>query len=234
MAVERKILLSGFLITTLIFIAILFFNSLVNDEREDVVLERMDKIVEEYEEMQSLLFMTEFFGEESTCVALSSMLSSMNKGLWELGVKIDSYRQVTEEFMKDPFYLDQKRKFNRREVLYFSMFKKMKEMCKINQTIVSYFYRKKDFCPDCDAQSFVLGDIKRDLENKKKDDQLAVFSFDADLDLSSINLLTKVYNVTSYPCMVVENNTYCGLYDKDSIIEILCGYNDLALCPEKS
>ena len=120
MVVDKKILWMGLLITSLIFITVLFSNFFVDDEREKIVLERMDKIVGDYEEMQSLLLMSEFFGEEATCDALSSMLYNMNKELWELGLKIDSYRQVTEEFMRDPFYLDQKKKFNRKEVLYFT------------------------------------------------------------------------------------------------------------------
>ena len=230
MAIDKKILWIGLLITTLIFITIMFLNFFVNNEREMAVIERMDKVVEDYEEMQSLLLMSDFFGEEATCDALSTMLSNMNKELWELGIKIDAYRQVTEEFMKDPFYLDQKRKFNRKEVLYFTMFKKMKEICDVDQTIVSYFYRKKDYCPDCDAQSFVLGDIKRDL-NKKKDYNLAIFSFDTDLGLSSISILVRYYNITSYPCTVIGDNPHCGLYNKESMVDLLCESNDLAICP---
>lgn len=231
MALDKRIFLIGLLITSLIFLAIVFSNGLINDKREQTVAERMDSIVKEYEDMQTLLLMAEFFGEEATCVALESMLQNMNKGLWNLGIKIDSYRQVTEEFMKDPFYLEQKREFNRKEVLYFSMLKKMKEMCGVNQTIVSFFYKKKEDCPDCDAQSFVLSDIRHDLEKLKKDEELAIFSFDANMGLPAINLLIKFYNVDSYPCLVIGNEPHCKLYNKKELTNVLCEKDQLSFCP---
>ncbi|MBD3164468.1 hypothetical protein GF323_04660 [Candidatus Woesearchaeota archaeon] len=190
----------------------------------------MNEIVAEYEDIQTLMLMSDFFGENYTCTALQTVLVSMNKGLWELGIKIDQYRQVTEEFMKDPFYLEQKKEFNRKEILYFSMMKKMKEMCGINQTIITYFYRKKEECPDCDAQSFVLSDIKRDLENMGKDEEIAIFSFDSNLDLPAINMLLVYYNVTEFPCMIIDDEKHCGLYNKNNLEKILCDENSLSIC----
>ena len=218
------------LITSIILISIIFSNILMGSKREDIVIDRMTDLVGDYEEMQTLLLMSEFFGEEATCLALESMLSSMNNELWDLGRKIDAYRQATEQFMKDPFYIQQKTRFNRKEVLYFSMLKKMKEMCEVNQTIVSFFYRKKEYCQDCDAQSFVLTDIRKELEKKGKEQELALFSFDADLDLPSVSLLIKFYNVSSYPCMVINNNAYCSLYDKKQLVTILCRERKLSIC----
>src|SRR3989344_2634549 len=221
MAIEKKIFLISFFITSLIFIVILASNSLMNNGREQAVLGQMYHLLKNYEEMQSLLLMSEYFGEDASCNALSSMLSSMNTELWELGLRIDSYRQVTEEFLKDPFYLEQKEKFNRKEILYFTMFRKMKDICNTNQTIVSYFYRKKDFCPDCDAQAFVLEDLRKSIE-KDGNSTLALFSFDADFDIPTFNILLDYYNITSFPCLVIEDQRYCGLYDKDNLTSILC------------
>lgn len=230
MAVKKRIFLIGFVITVLIFISIVLSNSLINEKREDVVVDRMNAVVEEYEDMQTLLLMSDFFGEEATCVALKRMLANMNKELWGLGQRIDSYRMVTEEFRKNPFYVEQKKTFNRREVLYFSMLKRMKEMCDLNQTIVTYFYRKKEECPDCDAQSFVLSDIKHDLENIDRDEELAIFSFDVNMELPSIDLLVEVYNVTEYPCVIIENTPHCGLRDKDELKSLLCSASKLSIC----
>ena len=227
---NKKIFLIGLLITSILFISIIYFNSLANSQREKAVLDRMNSVVGEYENMQTLIFMSEIFGEDSTCVGLQSTLSTMDKGLWDLGLKIDLYRQVTENFMQDPFYVQQKTEFNRKEVLYFAMLKKMKDMCRLNQTIVSYFYKKKDICPDCDAQSFVLADIKRDLEKINREDELAIFSFDADLNIASINLLTRVYNITSYPSIVLGNTTYSGLYNKKELTKLFCREKKLAIC----
>ena len=227
---NKKIFLVGLLITSILFISILFFNSLANNQREKAVLDRMNNVVGEYENMQTLIFMSEIFGEDSTCVGLQSTLLTMDKGLWDLGLKIDLYRQVTENFMQDPFYVQQKTEFNRKEVLYFAMLKRMKDMCRLNQTIISYFYKRKEACPDCDAQSFVLADIKRDLEKMNREDEIAIFSFDADLDIASINLLTRVYNITSYPSIVLGNITYSGLHNKKETINLFCREKKMAIC----
>jgi hypothetical protein len=233
MEIDWKIFAGGFVITLIIFVAILYSNTLMNTTREDTVVTRMKDVVQEYEDMQAVLWMSEFLGQESSCIALNSMISRMNQGLWDLGGKIDQYRQVTEEFATDPFYIDQKREFNRQEVLYFSTLKGLKDRCHINQTVLSYFYLKKEECPDCDAQSFVLLDIKKDLENMDKSDELAIFSFDANMDLATIELLTKYYNLTSYPCIVIEDKVYCGLYDKQALTEVLCNTTNLSICKQK-
>jgi len=228
---NKRIFFTGFVITGLIFISIMFANSLMNDKREGAVMERMNQVVEEYEEMQNLLIMSEFFGEESTCVALENMLYNMNKGLWDLGKKIDSYREATQEFLKDPFYQEQKRQFNRKQSLYFSIMKRLEDKCEFNQTIVSYFYKKKEYCENCDAVSFVLSDIRNDLENIEKEDELLIFSFDADLDLPSINLLTRFYNITEYPSIVIGDNVYPGLFNKKQLKSVLCEEAELSICP---
>jgi hypothetical protein len=228
--IDWRVFMVGFIITSILFASILYSNALVNTSRESAVQTRMANVIKEYEDMQTVLWMSEFMGEKSNCIALQSMTSRMNKGLWELGTKIDQYRQVTEEFATDPFYVEQKREFNRQEVMYFTNLKGMKERCMMNQTILSYFYKKKEECPDCDAQSFILADIKKEIENTGKEDELAVFSFDANTDLISLELLTAYYNITQYPCMVFEDKAYCGLRTKTETLDILCNVTSLSIC----
>lgn len=230
MAISKKIFVTAFFITVLILLSILVSNSFLNDKREQVLMDRMDMMVEQYEDMQALLFMSEFFGQDATCIALENMLAKMNKDVWTLGGNLDSYRQATEGFMRDPFYQKQKEAFNRKEVLYFSVLQRMQKMCDLNQTVVSFFYRKKDFCPDCDAQSFVISDIKHDLELIKKDQELPVFSFDVDTAIASISMLTQFYGIDSYPCMVIDDVPYCRLHDKKELLSILCANNSLPIC----
>jgi hypothetical protein len=231
--VDWRVFVVGFIITAILFGTIICSNALVNTSRESAVQTRMANVIKEYEDMQTVLWMSEFMGENSNCIALQSMTIRMNKGLWELGTKIDQYRQVTEEFATDPFYVEQKREFNRQEVMYFTNLKGMKERCDMNQTILSYFYKKKEECPDCDAQSFILLDIKKDLEDAGTEDELALFSFDANTDLISIELLTSHYNITEFPCMVIEDQPYCGLRSKAQTLDILCNATTLSICQNR-
>ncbi len=197
----------------------------LNAQRERAIIERMEKVFDEYQEIQALTLMSEVFGEEMTCLSLESRLAQMDKTLWDTGIKIDKYREATERFITDPFYLDQKRKFNRNEIVYFLMLQNLKQWCEFNQTIILFFYKKKEDCSDCDAQSFVLTDL-----NKEIDSEIAIFSFDSNLELPSIRTLELFYNITSYPCLIIGENTYCELHNKDNLIGMLCDYKEISLC----
>lgn len=225
---NKPILIIAFLITLLIFISIYFSNLLLHKEREDVIEERMAAFIENYQDVQTLSLMSDVFGEEVTCLAMEAQVLSMNNELWETGTKIDQYRARTEEFMDDPFFLEQKKIFNRNEVLYFSMIKGMEEWCEVNQTSILFFYKKKEECVDCDAQAFVLTDIKHELGN-----EVAIFSFDQDVALAPVAILAEYYNVTTYPCTVIGEETYCGVYSKEEILKILCQEKDFSICPKE-
>ena len=222
---DKKLFAIGFGITLFLLLSIYVINGFMNNQREQAVLDKMDDILEEYQEMQTISLMSGIFGEQMVCLGLQSRLIQMDKTLWNAGTRIDKYRTITEEFMRDPFYIEQKRKFNRNEVMYFSLLKEMKQRCKVNQTTILFFYKKAESCPTCDSQSFVLTDI-----NNALSDEVSIFSFDTDLGLPSIEILLSYYNVTEYPCMVIEGQTYCGLFNKNQLLKVLCKKQNLTVC----
>lgn len=109
--------------------------------------------------------------------------------------------------------------------MYFAMLKNMKEKCEVDQAIVLFFYKKKEECKDCDAQSFVLTDI-----NKKIDEEISIFSFDSNLEISSVNLLETYYKIDEFPCVVIEDKKHCGLINKNNLIKIICEDDNVSLC----
>ena len=225
MVTSKGIFIIAAIITVMLFISIYSFNLYLNTRREQVIVDKMGEVLDEYQELEALSLMSEVFGKEMTCLSLEKRLAHMDKTLWDTGIKIDRYREVTEKFITDPFYINQKTKFNRNEVLYLLMLKEMNDWCEFNQTIILYFYKKKDFCPDCDGQAFVLTDL-----NKEINEEMAIFSFDSDLELPSVSTLELFYNITSYPCIVVEDNAYCKLYNKNQLIDLLCDHRRLSIC----
>lgn len=227
---KKTIFLKGLTITSFIFIIILLLNQVMDNQREDFVLDRMNKLIVEYENMQSLMIMSDYLGENAACGALKKQIQIMNIDLWELGAKIDQYREASQDISRDQFYIDQKVTFNRREVLYYSLFKKLKESCDVNQTIISFFYKKTETCPDCDSQSFVLSDINNDLTLMGKQDEIAIFSFDADMGLPGVEFLISYYNITEFPAIMINNNIVVGLKDKAEITKLLCNESKLSIC----
>jgi hypothetical protein len=166
MEVNKHIFIYAALITLLFLSSLYLFNFYLDSQRERIVIDRMEEIFDEYQEIQALSLMTDVFGSNITCLSLENTLSYMDKTLWDTGVKIDRYREATEQFATNPFYQDQKRKFNRNEVVYFSMLRNMKKQCDFNQTVILYFYEKESECPDCDAQSFVLTNINKEIDEE--------------------------------------------------------------------
>jgi len=226
MEIDKKLFfISGFL-TIILFISIYSLNFLIGEQREEKVNEDMDNILREYEEIQAIMLMSNIFGKESSCTAMEQMMLEMDENLWDLGIKIEKYRKLTEEYMKDSFYITQKETFNRKQIIYYSLLKEVEEWCGQDRTTILYFYKKKEECEDCDAMSFVLTNIKKDVEN-----ELAIFSFDANLELNSLNVLIDHYNVSSYPCIVIEDKTYCGFKDRSETIKNICNENEnFSLC----
>ncbi|MFH1402872.1 MAG: hypothetical protein ABIH11_01220 [Candidatus Altiarchaeota archaeon] len=225
MEVGKSIFLKAFVITLIIFASVYSLNVYLNSMREESLDERMAEILEDFEEMQALTTMMRVFGENASCIALETNIKLLDTKIWKMGEKIDSYRELTREYMNDPYYNIQKKKFNRQEVIYLSLLKEMKQQCDMNQTEILYFYRRSEFCPDCDKQSYVLNYF-----NQKIDPEIAVFSFDADLDLPSVNVLLGIYNVTEYPCVVVGDRAHCSLLDREQMTEILCSTSNLSIC----
>ncbi len=227
---NRKIFFTAFLITIILMLSIFLSNALLSGMREDALETQMDNIVQSHEEMQTLLLMADYFGEEYTCLALRSMLLGMNDDLWDLGVKIDQYRQASEEFAETPFYAQKKRLFNQRATLYYTLLKRIDQVCGTGQTLMTFFYREEEECPDCDPQAFVLTDIRHELERQGRGDDLALFSFDADLELPTVDLLMRYYNVTDFPCVVIGENPFCGLRNKREMVELLCDQTNGSIC----
>jgi hypothetical protein len=224
--IDKKTFLLAAFITLLIFISVYALNLFLNMEREETILKRMDEITEEFDEMRAISSLMQVFGENVTCLALKSELAYLDPKIWKLGNKIDAYREVTREYWNDPFYIKQKKRFNRQEIIYLSMLKEMKKKCKeMNQTIILFFYKKAEECKECDAQSFVLTNI-----NRKIDPEIAIFSFDCSLNLSSVNVLVNFYNIVEFPCTVVEDKKYCGLHNREEIEKILCSHGNLSIC----
>lgn len=217
MEIDKKLFITAGLITVVLFVLIYSLNIYLSTQREEVLSDKMSDVIDQYEEIQTLSLMSDVFGKESTCIGMQKMMSEMDKSLWDLGIKIDKYKSITSEYLSDPFYIDQKKKFNRREVLYFSLLKDTKKSCELKTTTILFFYKKSEDCKDCDAMSFVLTDLKKEV-----DKEIAIFSFDKDLALASIEVLTDTYHITEYPCIVIEDSTYCGLHNKEQVINLIC------------
>jgi len=225
MAMKKNLFLIAFLITVCLLSVILIIGNFMNNSRKTYVSDQM-QIITDVSELQTYSLMTDVYGDKMACVAFKQKLQQWDKSLWDLGLKLETYRTATEEFEKDQFYLDQKKKFNENEVLYLMFLTKVKKECQLNQDIISFFYQNSYDCKKCDDQSFILTDIKQDLG-----EHVSIFSFDADLNITNTKILMDYYDIKQLPCIVINEEKYCGIQDKKFILQKLQEEKNASLKP---
>ncbi|HIH42240.1 TPA: hypothetical protein HA246_01210 [Candidatus Woesearchaeota archaeon] len=223
----KSIFVLGFIITIVLLSIIIFVNKTLDKEREKVIDTQIEEVINGFNQMQTLLGMGDTYGNRMTCLIFENMLQDLDKSIWELGQKIDKYRQTSEEFFKSPYYRQQKKFFNEKEVFYLNLLRGVKQKCGFNQPIILFFYRNSEDCKKCDDQSFVLSDI-----NEKIDEEISIFSFDIDMNLTTLKILNQYYEIDEYPCLVIDDKRYCGMQDKNIIMKNLCMIANISVCPE--
>lgn len=217
MEFSRNLFLVALAITLFLLSTIFLVGSALDGGREEVIDEEMQGMYNSLNEMQTFLLMSEIYGDEMACLVFDEKLRELDRSMWDLGRKIEQYRTASEEFRKSEYYARQKRLFNENEVFYMMLLTKLKQECGYDQAIIAFFYRNAEVCRKCDDQSFVLSDINRDI-----DDEVSIFSFDLDLNLTSIDVLKRYYNLTELPCLVIDEQTFCGMMSKREVLEKAC------------
>jgi hypothetical protein len=207
----------------------------MNEKREAVLAKNFNQLTSDLDDMQTLILLSDSFGgnNDFACKSFAEKLSQLDTSLWDLGAKLDKYRIATEEFEESSYYLHQKSVFNKNSLKYYLFMKSMVKHCGLNKKLITYFYQDSKKCPKCDDQSFILRDITLlDKKLNPDDSELAIFSFDTDLGLQSIDMITKYYNFSHYPCLVIDGVPSCGIQGKKQIIRSLCSSsnNSLKIC----
>ncbi len=221
MEIKRRIALISFIITLFLLFTVILLGSVMNNKREEHLDSQFQTIYQDFNNMQVLFLLSESYDNEMACLAFETKLKEMDTTIWTLGEKIDSYRSASEEFHQNTYYWDQKKVFNEDEVFYYLLMKQMLDKCNISKQIILFFYQNSADCKKCDDQSFILSDIRK-LDDDKGRQEVAIFSFDMDLNLSTLNILSKYYKIEKYPCIIMDEQKYCGIQDKDFIMDRIC------------
>jgi hypothetical protein len=222
----KTFILAGVL-TILLFLSIYSLNLFFDSRRETRVDHDMDELLEELEDIEASSYLIDYLtSNNGSCDAVIEQLNYLESRLWKLDQRINRYREAQEEFTGEEFYMREKRRLNRREIIQLSIINKVREMCDYEQTIILYFYGNCKTVPNCGEQGYVLSYI-----NELIDPEIVIFSFDGDQETQVVGSLMKAYNVTEYPCVVIEDGSYCGLRDRDELMTILCNHSpNLSIC----
>lgn len=230
MEIKHLLFLLSFIVTVFLFVSIAFLGSFMDGAREDDLDGQFERMTQDFNNMRILSMISESYGDDMACLAFETKLRELDTYIWDLGEKIDKYRIATEEFNQDKYYVKQKKLFNENELYYFLLLRSMVEKCNITKTNILFFYKDSKSCDKCDDESFVLRDIK--YLDTNSDKEVAVFSFDMDLGLSSLELLEKYYKIEEFPCMIIDGEKHCGMKSKEYVMNEICDNNtkDLNIC----
>lgn len=219
--VRRTIAITSLVITGFLLISIILMGAILNQEREEYIDEQFQGIHNDFNNMEALSLMAESYDNKMACLAFEKQLKELDGSIWKLGEKLEKYKSASEEFYKDEYYQRQKKIFNENQVYYYLLMKKMVEKCNISKKTILFFYKNSAECEKCDDQSFILSDINR-LDDDDGHQEMAIFSFDMDLNISTINILSRYYEIDEYPCIIIEEKKYCGIRGERLIMEKIC------------
>ncbi len=109
-----------------------------------------------------------------------------------------------------------KKQYTLLQVKDFLLKKRVSERCKTPFTTIIYFYGTAEACADCARQGYVLDAARA------KYPELRIYSFDYNLDLSTIRALRSIYKVTvPLPALVVNGKTNTGFKTLEELETLL-------------
>jgi hypothetical protein len=156
---------------------------------------------------------------QDRCSAFRFMFDKFILELENNRVRLDQYSRQSDIITEDFDIL--KREYALSQINFWYISRNFKESCTNASDFVTvlYFFSDDQKCPMCGDQGTVLDYYKSILKQN-----LLVFAFDetfADKE-SLITMLEQVYDVKSYPTIVINNKAYPGFMSKESLGQILC------------
>lgn len=196
-----------FLITCGIFATAWYLSAYINNKKINEIKDIQNKIA-----IDILSSETQFsLLEELSCQDLDN--SILSKEIATIADKI-SYSEQNVSATAEVEML--KKQYTILQVKDFLLSKKIAERCNQKIATVFYFYGNKDACTDCVKQSYVLDALR------EKYPPLRVYSFDYNLDLSTIKALTSIYKVSdSLPALVIQGKTLSGFKTVEELEKLL-------------
>ena len=184
-------------ITSTIFISGLWISNYLSNKKIDQLKSIEDKIsVDLMSSETQFSLLQELSCKDVTTNVLSSELNSFADKI------TFSENNIGND---DSNVVSLKKYYSLLEIKDYLLMKKITERCVEKSIFILYFY-KNEKCEDCTKQGYVLTSLREKYPN------LRVYSFDYNLDLSSIKAMTSIYKVPdNLPAIVINGKVYSGL-----------------------
>ncbi len=185
----------------------MFLSSYISARKLENIRDLQDKVATDILSSETRLDLV----KELTCEDVGN--TYLSKEMANLAERI-AYTEENGTSTEDS--LELKKQYSILEVKDFVLSKQIAERCNNLPVTILYFYTDKAVCPDCVKQGYVLDAIR----NQYKD--VRIYSFDSNLDLTTIKTLKVVYGITeSLPALVIDGITINGFKSIEEIRTVL-------------
>lgn len=146
---------------------------------------------------------------QTSCSALNGALDD---SMSDLGYSLDKLLQYEKDSINEVQFENLKRRYILDNVKYWIFAQKAKKICNLDKVLVIYFYNED--CKICPDQGVILSYYKT-----KYKENILVFPFNTDDAKKEpiIKMMMNIYNVTSYPTLIIGDNKFEGLIHKEKL-----------------
>lgn len=208
--IDTKKYLFTLLITVAIFATAFFASTFFSNKRVESV-----KFIQDNIAIDILSSETQFdLLKEVSCQNVNESMLSPELSI--LGDKLSHTENDRGEKDSDVVYL--KKYYSLLQVKDYLLSKKLAEKCGATKKpiFIIYFYSNDGDCKDCQKEGYVLTRLK------EKYPELRVYSFDYNLQLSVVDSLKAIYQVSSpLPALIIEDKTYTGFKSVEDLEKLL-------------
>ncbi|HDD46376.1 MAG TPA: hypothetical protein ENG42_02785 [Candidatus Aenigmarchaeota archaeon] len=223
--VEWKIYLAAGVITTIIFSMGIVFGFWLSGEKVQRLNADLESILRESKSMELEMLLMNTLESNFTCRATLIELDKITQRAAYLGDLLTVYEN--SERMKVEEYKELKKDYTYLLIRYWLFWKNVKKSCgNVNHVFdILYFYSNKN-CSTCIQQGAILSHFK-----KLYPKNFMIFAIDGDMDLYIVRLLKEIYNVKSYPVIVVGDKEYHNFMSKAELENLFCTeYKEFSFC----
>ena len=203
----------AFLISLLIFVVGVYIGSLIDQSSIGNISADVSSISEKVASVQ-LLLLTEG-NSSSFCPVYNSQLGSIDSEIEDVG-----YRLSYLEDERNVFDNELKKKYFVLEAESYLLSKKVKTLCGGNESLLINFYSNKN-CDRCKDQGTEVLRARDSLEADGL--KVKLFSFDGEIGSPVAEAFVQQYNVTGYPSVVIDDNTFAGFRTSAELQKIIKG-----------
>ena len=157
---------------------------------------------------------------EASCENATS--TSLSNDMDTLGSKLSYAETNITTNADDVNWLE--KEYSLLEIKDYLLTKQIAKKCGLQPATILYFYSNKHgSCPDCRKEGLVLTDLRKNYPG------IRVYSFDYDLDLSTLDTIESIHKINeNLPALVINGETYHGFQSTDSIKALIPNLEELA------